>query len=189
VTATANAPASGTGRPPAPGRSLAVLAATVLCLAGLGCARLSVSHLEARPFAPGGDAVVTMKYWRFAFAARLDGEAYCLRGRATPVPAALPVWADRLEEISVTAYLRDADGTVLASAAKTYRGMALGPDAAIPFDFRLIPDSAAPPGGLSVSFGYQAVYGSSAARQTLPGTGPPPAGTLFFAGEGALLRQ
>lgn len=130
-----------------------------------------------------------MKYWRFAYTAGIDGNAYTLRGRATPVATALPPWADRLEELTITAYLRDASGNVLASAAKTYRGMPLRPDAAVPFAFSLSPEGATPTGGLAVSFGYKAVYGSSKARAALPGTGPPPAGTVFFAGEGALLKQ
>jgi hypothetical protein len=171
-----------------PGRLTALVALAVLCL-GAGCARLSVSHLDPRPLVVGGTGTETMKYFGFTYVVVLDSGAYGLRGRATPVPAALPAWADRLEELTITAYLSDPSGRVLAQAEKTYPGMALAPGATMPFSFRLLPDEGLLPGSLAVSFGYKAVFGSSAARQTLPGLGPPPAGTVFFAGEGALLVQ
>jgi len=192
----ARVPAWRLGRSrPAPDRAvekiprlrLAALAAWLVLALGCGCAKLSVSHLDSKPFAAGTTETVSTKYWRFAFSSFLKGDAYGLRGRATPVPAALPPWADSLEELTITAYLRDAAGNVLASAAKSYRGMPLGPDTAVPFAFLLFPKGALPPGGMAVSFGYKAVYGSSTARQTLPGHGQPPAGTAVFAGEGALL--
>jgi hypothetical protein len=167
------------------------LAAILLLMAvglGPGCARISVAHLEAKPWRVGTAETVTMKYWSFAYAACLTGEAYGLRGVARPVPTALPAWADRLEELTITAYLRDAAGTVVAQADKTYRGMALTPGTAVPFSFDLTPDPVDAAGDLSVSFGYKALYGSSKARAALPASGPPPAGTVFFASEGGILR-
>ena len=65
--------------------------------------------------------------------------------------------------------------------------MALSPEAVVPFAFRLRPEDTARPGGSTVSFGYKAVFGSSTARKTLPGVAAPPPGSVFFAGEGALL--
>jgi hypothetical protein len=165
----------------------ALLALLALGL-GAACARLSVSHLETRPLAAGSNGTVTMRYFSFTYATAFEDGAYNLRGLARPVPAALPGWADRLESLTIAAYVSDAAGHVVAQGEKTYPGLALGPDAAEPFAFRLLPGGAAPPGGLSVSFGYKAVFGSSAARQTLPGMAPPP-GSVFFAGEGALLMH
>lgn len=159
----------------------------LLCLLGSGCARLSVSHLETRPLIMGSSGTLTMKYFAFAYAASLDDEAYALRGHATARPNALPAWADRLEELTITVYLSDAHGQVVARAEKTYPGMRLTPDAVIPFSFRLLPETGLAPGALSVSFGYKAVFGSSTARQSLPGLAPPPPGAAFFAGEGAVL--
>lgn len=169
-----------------------LLAALLVLLAiglGPGCTRISVAHLEARPWRVGSTETVTMKYWRFSYTACLNGEAYGLRGLATPVPAVLPPWADRLEELTITAFLRDASGTVVAQADKTYRGMPLGPEAAVPFAFDLKPDPVEAAGDLAVSFGYKALYGSSKARAALPASGPPPAGTVFFASEGAIMRH
>lgn len=156
---------------------------------GLGCSKMSVAQLEARPWRAGTAEVLTMKYWRFTYSTVLTGETYGLRGQATPVSALLPPWADRLEELTVTAYLRDASGTVLARAEKTFPGMKLGPDTAVPFAFDLIPDGAVSIDDLAVSFGYKALYGSSSARSALPAAGQAPAGTVFFAGEGAYTRQ
>jgi len=168
---------------------LALLPAIVLaamCLAG--CARLSVSHLEARPVATVAPTALDMKFWRFEFTGTRQGKNVVLHGRTSPVMEHLPPWVDRLEELTLTAYLRDTDGNVLASAEKRYKGMALGADAAIPFEFILRPDGASS-GSAAVSFGYKAVYGSQTARKTLAVTGPSPASAVFFAGEGAVLKQ
>ncbi|MGD9609132.1 MAG: hypothetical protein AB7U59_06970 [Desulfovibrionaceae bacterium] len=168
---------------------LPLLFVAALGLAGAGCTRISVAHLEAKPWRAGLAETVITKYWRFAYTAYLSGEAYGLRGMATPVPAVLPSWADRLEELTITVFLRDASGNVVAQADKTYRGMPLRPDAAMPFSFELHPDPVAAAGDLSVSFGYKALYGSSKARAALPAAGQPPAGTVFFASEGAITRR
>jgi len=165
----------------------AVLAACLAVLAG--CASLSVSHLESRPLAMAAPTTLGMKFWRFEFTgARLKNGDYGLRGRAMPVTDDLPPWVDRLEELTLTAYLRDPAGNVLASAEKRYKGLVLGDGAAVPFEFALSPAGDAA-GGYAVSFGYKAVYGSQKARAALSANGPPPAGAVFFAGEGAVLKQ
>ena len=148
-----------------------------------------MSHLEARPLAVAAPTSRAMKFWRFEFSGiRLKGDAYSLRGRAIPVRDDLPPWVDRLEELTLTAYLRDPAGNVLASAEKRYRGMPLGDGAVVPFEFLLAPAGDAA-GGYAVSFGYKATYGSQKARMALSASGPPPAGAVFFAGEGAVLKQ
>lgn len=170
-------------------RWLPALALLAAALGFVGCSRMSVAQLEARPWRAGTAEVMTMKYWRFTYTTVLTGEAYGLRGQATPVPAVLPPWADRIEELTITAYLRDASGTVLARAEKTYPGLKLDAAAAVPFAFNLVPDGAVSIDDLAVSFGYKALYGSSSARNALPAQGQAPAGTVFFASEGAYTRQ
>ena len=167
-------------------RALAAALFAVACLAG--CSSLSVSHLESRPIVSTAPTTISMKFWRFTFTGALSGNAYVIRGRATPVTADLPPWVDRLEELTVTAYLRDPAGKVLASMEKTYRAMPLGPDAAVPFEFILSPAGKAA-GNYGISFGYKALYGSSTARSALGASGPPPAGSVYFAGEGAVLKD
>ncbi len=153
-----------------------------------GCSSLSVSHLESRPLATAAPATVSMKFWRFEFSGAAERGGYAVRGRATPVTTDLPPWVDRLEELTLFVYLRDAAGNVLASGERHFGGMALGPGAVIPFECHLAPDAAAP-GGYAVSFGYKAAYGSQTARTALAAKGPPPAGAVFFAGEGAVRKH
>lgn len=170
-----------------PAVGLAIVFAAVLGLLA-GCSSLSVSHLESRPVLAAAPTVLSMKFWRFTFTGALSGDAYVIRGRATPVATDLPPWVDRLEELTLTAYLRDPAGKVLAAVEKTYPAMPLAPDAAVPFEFVLTPAGRAA-GNYGISFGYKALYGSNTARNALGTAGPPPAGSVYFAGEGALLKD
>lgn len=170
-------------------RVAVALAGGLLLAAGLmGCARTTVSHLESRPAVTAAPASLAMKYFRFEFTGKPSDAGYVLRGRAVPVPDDLPPWCDRLEELTLSAYLRDPSGTVLSTAEKRYPGMNLGDGAAVPFEFTLSPEGDAP-GNYGISFGYKAVFGSKAARSAVSPGGPPPAGAVFFAGEGAVRMQ
>lgn len=171
-------------------RRFPVLVAAGCLLALLaGCATLSVSHLESKPIAAGPPTVIAMKYWRFEFSGALSGQSFVIRGRATPVTGDLPPWVDRAEEVTFAAYLRDPAGNVLAKAEKTYPGMPLAPDAAVPFEFVLDPAGSAA-GDYAVSFGYRTLFGSAKARSALGAkSGPPPAGSVVFVGEGAVLKH
>ena len=170
-------------------RAAVVLAGSFVLLAGLaGCARTTVSHLDSGPVVAATPAAVSMQYFRFEFTGKPSDAGYVVRGRAVPVPDDLPPWVDRLESLTLTAYLRDAAGNVLASSEKKYKGMPLTEGAAVPFEFGLTP-SGDVPADCAVSFGYKAVFGSSKARAALGGSGPPPAGAEFFAGEGAVLKH
>ncbi|MHC1713672.1 MAG: hypothetical protein AB9872_16110 [Solidesulfovibrio sp.] len=164
--------------------ALAVFASCLLA----GCASMSVAHLESRPFFTTTQTTLPMKFWRFEFAGVIAGGAFEIRGRAMPMTDSLPPWVDSLEELTLTAYLRDGAGNVLAMSEKRYKGLPLRPGAAVPFEFAFSPVKA-PPGGYAVSFGYKAVFGSQKARATLAVNGPLPAGAVFFASEGAVLKQ
>jgi hypothetical protein len=153
-----------------------------------GCARTTVSHLDSRPVVAAAPTTLAMQYFRFEFTGKPSGDGYRIRGRAVPVADALPPWVDRLEELTLAAYLRDPAGTVLSSSEKPYKGMALGEGAAIPFEFDLSPAGDAA-GNYAISFGYKAVFGSQKARNAVAPKGPPPAGAVFFAGEGAVRMQ
>lgn len=170
-------------------RCPAVLAPVVFVVGLLaGCASLSVSHLESRPFPAATTTTLAMKFWSFEFTGRVSGTTYAIRGRATPVTTDLPPWVDRLETLTLTAYLRDGAGNVLASSERNYKGLPLTEGAAVPFEFKLAPTGDVPV-GCAVSFGYKAVFGSGKARSALGASGPPPAGSVFFAGEGAVLKH
>ena len=166
-------------------------AALVVLVLGLlvGCASTaSVSARASRPVVAATPAVLTMQFFRFEFTGKPVGDGYVVRGRAVPVIDALPPWVDRLDELTLAAYLRDPAGTVLATSEKPYKGMALGDGAAVPFEFVLAPAGDAA-GNYAVSFGYKAAFGSQKARNAVSASGPAPAGTVFFASEGALVKQ
>lgn len=166
------------------GLVLAILAMGLLA----ACARTSVSHLDSRPVVAATPATLPMQFFRFEFTGQAVGDGYVVRGRATPVRDDLPPWVDRLEELTLAAYLRAPDGTVLSTSERHYKGMPLGDSAVLPFEFVLSPAGDAA-GNYAVSFGYKAVFGSQKARSAVAPSGPPPAGTVFFAGEGALVKQ
>jgi hypothetical protein len=170
-------------------RAAVVLAGCFVLLAGLaGCARTTVSHLDSGPVVAATPAAVSMKYFRFEFTGKPSDAGYVVRGRAVPVPDDLPPWVDRLEEITLSAYLRSPAGDVLSTSEKHYPGLNLGDGAVVPFEFILSPEGDAP-GNYAISFGYKAVFGSRAARSAVAPGGPPPAGAVFFAGEGAVRKQ
>lgn len=171
------------------GKGWLALALTLAALwLAAGCARTTVSHLDSRPVAAATPTTLPMKFFRFEFTGKAAGDGYIIRGRATPVADDLPPWVDRLEELTLSAYLRDPAGTVLSTSEKHYKGMPLGDGAAIPFEFLLSPAGDAA-GNYAVSFGYKAEFGSQKARNAVAASGPPPAGAVFFAGEGALIKQ
>ncbi|WP_043637890.1 hypothetical protein [Desulfovibrio sp. TomC] len=169
------------------GRPLLVLAVLALGLLA-GCARTTVSHLESRPVVAATPTTLPMKYFRFEFTGKPAGDGYRIQGRAVPVSDDLPPWVDRLEELTLAAYLRSPAGEVIAESEKPYKGMALGQGAAVPFEFDLSPAGDAA-GNYAVSFGYKAIFGSQKARNAVAPKGPPPAGAVFFAGEGAVRMQ
>ncbi len=147
-----------------------------LLFAVAACSSLSVSHLPSRPLVAGPPTEVAMKFWRFDFTGALSGEAYVIRGRATPVTTELPPWVDRVEELTFPAYCatRPARSWPRPKSRSGHGGHA---DAAVPFEFVLSPAGAAA-GNYAVSFGYKAVYGSGTARSAW-GQGPAPAGRSF----------
>lgn len=169
------------------GRTLVALAVLVVGLLA-GCARTTVLHLESRPVVAVAPTTLAMKYFRFEFTGKPAGEGYLVHGRAVPIVDALPPWVDRLEDLTLAAYLRNPAGEVIATSEKPYKGMALGQGAVVPFEFDLSPAGDAA-GNYAISFGYKAIFGSQKARNAVASTGPPPAGAVFFAGEGAVRMQ
>jgi len=163
----------------------AVLAASLLAA---GCGELTARHLESRNWNPQVEQTVEMRHWRFMFASVPTRESYGIRGTASARIETLPSWVDRVQELTLTAYLRDAAGTVLAKDEKTYLPMNLTDAQGVTFDFFLAPASARPDTSLSVSFGYRSVFTSRAALRAASG-GNLPSQFVFFAGEAALVRD
>ncbi len=165
--------------------ALAVVAGLVLAT---GCAELTARHLESRNWNPSAEQTLTMRHWRFTFVSVPTRQSYGIKGSATALADTLPAWVDRVQELTLTAYLRDAEGVVLATDQKTYLPMSLSDASAVSFDFFLAPESRRPDTSLSVSFGYRAVFTSASAVRAAAG-GKLPAQFVFFAGESALMRE
>ncbi|QLA17462.1 hypothetical protein [Desulfolutivibrio sulfoxidireducens] len=163
-------------------------ALAIMAVLASGCAELTARHLDSRNWNPAAEQTLTMRHWRFAFASVPTRESYGVKGAATVLADTLPSWVDRVQELTLTAYLRDAAGTVLATDHKTYLPMNLSDAANVSFDFFLAPASNRPDTSLSVSFGYRAVFTSSSAARAAAG-GKLPAQFVFFAGEAALVRE
>lgn len=164
---------------------LAILA--VVCVVA-GCAELTARHLDSRHWNPQARQTLDMRHWRFDFISVPTRDSYGVKGTATALADTLPAWVDRVQELTLTAYLRDAAGTVLAQDEKTYLPMSLADAKAVSFDFFLVPRMKRPDTSLSVSFGYRTVFTSTAAVRAAAG-GNLPSQFVFFAGEAALVRE
>jgi hypothetical protein len=167
-------------------RTIWVMMAAMLLASG--CGELTARHLEARNWSPQAEQTVEMRHWRFVFASVPTRESYGVRGAASARIETLPSWVDQVQELTLTAYLRDVEGTVLAQDAKTYLPMNLADAQNVSFDFFLVPAHARPDTSLSVSFGYRAVFTSRAALRAASG-GNLPSQFVFFVGETALVRD
>jgi hypothetical protein len=162
--------------------ALAVLAGLVLAA---GCAELTARHLESRNWNPSAEQTLTMRHWRFTFVSVPTRQSYGIKGSATALADTLPAWVPGAG-IDLTAYLRDAEGVVLATDQKTYLPMSLTDASAVSFDFFLAPN----PGAryhLSVSFGYRAVFTSDSACAR--GRGQAPGAVRVFSRRVGLMRE
>jgi len=167
-------------------RALLAILAVMFFVAG--CAELTARHLDSRHWDPQAQQALDMRHWRFVFASVPTRDSYGVKGTASPLVDTLPAWVDRVQELTLTAYLRDVDGNVLAQDEKTYLPMSLADAKAVAFDFFLAPTAKRPDTSLSISFGYRAVFTSTAAVRAASG-GNLPSQFVFFVGEAALVRE
>ncbi|GFM36690.1 hypothetical protein [Desulfovibrio psychrotolerans] len=146
-----------------------------------GCAQLSVSHLDKRPWIAEAPQTIHMRFWRFEFMNMPLKEGVGLQGMAYPNTELFPDWARWYDQLAFTVYLSESSGTVVSSAQLDVLPRELGKEPAIPFEFRLPSGGADTP--LYVSFGYRMVLAETpwkpGARQE---------GRIYFAHEGALSR-
>ena len=152
------------------------------------CAELSASHLQRKAVEAGGQEHITGKFLVFDYEARPVASNFAITGTARPNMANLPAWADMVQELSITAYLCDENGTVLAQEQKNFHTRKLSP-AGLGFVFSLSPKQT-PAGQMSISFGYRGTFASSK-RPPNGGQGPDNASgqLVFFASEGAVLKN
>lgn len=132
-----------------------------------------------------------MKFCRFEYTGVQAGARYGLKGAAYPLVDNLPGWAKNLESLTLTAYLKDKNGNVLASDVKEYLPMPVDAKNGIAFDFFLDPGKTQSSSALSISFGYRAMFTSKAKAKAGRAAGAVatiPDGEVFFAEEGALIK-
>ncbi len=153
------------------------LLAAVAILAG--CTHLSVNHLDRRPWLTDTPQTIAMKFWRFEFRNMPLKQGVGLQGTAYPNTELFPDWAAWYDQLTFTAYLSDSSGTVVASAHTDILPRALGTERAIPFEFRMQPDTGNT--SLYVSFGYRMMLAEHPWRPDAPQQG-----RFHLAHEGAL---
>ncbi|MFP5222849.1 MAG: hypothetical protein ACLGSA_11225 [Acidobacteriota bacterium] len=166
---------------------LALLAA--LLLVGLpGCAKLSASHLQLKPWQDGGNQKLYAKFMHFDFQTLPHDKAFQVKGTAWPIKENIPVWADTVENLSISAYLCDEHGNVLATSTKNYPTQKI-PAAGFPVDLPL-KHGGQPSGGYFVTFGYSAMFTASKPPSVGgQGSGGISGNYVFFANEQAVLAR
>jgi len=163
------------------------LFALALCVLP-GCAKLTAAHLQHRHVENGVPQKMTAKFLRFDYTATQNGKQYEITGTVQPIRENLPVWADSVDTLSVTAYLCDVQGLVLGKTSVSFTPQAIP---AAGFGFKLLlPGGEPPSGGAFVSFGYRATFVPS---RMPAGSASPGAGLsgqyVFFASEQAALTN
>jgi len=165
---------------------LPALCAVVLLAAG--CAELTVGHLQKKTWTAGARETISGKFLNFDYASGPSANGFGVKGTAWPIKENLPPWADMVQNLSITAYLCDGNGAVLAQEQKTFPSQKLAP-AGLNFDFTLKP-KAGTKGPLFVSFGYSGMF--TASKPPLAGgqgSGNIAGQFVFFASEGAVLKH
>jgi hypothetical protein len=166
----------------------AVLAA-LLVLSCAGCAKLTAAHLALKPWQDGGSQSLTAKFMQFDFQTLSNDDKYEVKGTAFTIPENLPFWVDSVDNLSITAYLCDEHGNVLAHDAKNYPSQKITATG-FAFDLLLKYSKNRPSGGCYVAFGYRGMF--SASRP--PAVGDQGGGDLaenyvFFVSEQAALTK
>lgn len=136
-----------------------VLVMVLMALGVAGCAKLSASHLQLKPWADGSSQKLNAKFLHFDFQTLPQGDKYEVKGAAWPVRENLPEWADTVENLSITAYLCDENGNVLAISGKNFQVQKI-PASGFSFDLLLKPGTLAS-GGYFVTFGYRCMFTAS----------------------------
>lgn len=169
-------------------RSGSILLLALFAVALSGCAKLSASHLQIKPWQDGGSQKLYAKFMHFDFQTAPHDGAFQVKGSAWPIKENIPVWADSVDNLSLAVYLCDEHGNVLATSSKNYPTQKIT-SAGFPFDFTLKHGNP-PSGGFFVSFGYGAMFTASkppaAGGQ---GSGPIANNYVFFANEQAALKK
>lgn len=165
-----------------------VLLLVLFAMASASCAKLSAAHLHLKPWENGGRQDFSAKFMRFEYQTTPQGDVLEIKGSAWPVRESLPAWADSVDGLSISAYLCDSQGNVLATVTTTYPAQKI-PPAGFGFDF-LLKHEQQPAGGYFVSFGYGGKFTASRPPSGPgKGSGGLAGNYVFFASEQAALKK
>jgi len=159
----------------------------VLMAFAAGCSHLSVKHLDKNLLHPDQTERLSMRYWDFEYVGTVENGDYIVKGLAFPKTEILPGWAEWLHDFSLSAYLSDEKGRVLARDLTVYPTQKVEPEG-VRFDFSMSPERMPDPGNIFLTFGYR--MSLTEGRFETPLHEKPLTGerSVFFASEGALAR-
>ena len=127
---------------------LAVLTMGVLA----GCSGQNVRHLAHETWGRSGDNHIGMQFWRFGFTTVDMGDSVGVIGTALPNSELYPQWAAWYGQLTITAYLSDHTGQVIARDTHTYVPRPIGKERGIPLEFTF---DAGTVDAQYISFGYR----------------------------------
>lgn len=161
---------------------LAVLALLTLALALWSCAPVSqdVGHLRRDAWSLEEPRSLLVQFMRFDYQVQpVGGDVAGVKGWAYLDTGKVPGWAKWVESLTLTVYLSDPEGHVMAQDSRSFLPRAASSDAGVPFEFSLRPEQWGKR-ALFVTFGYRLVL--TEGRDVQGGK------QTFFASEDAITR-
>lgn len=165
-----------------------IVALSVLLAILSGCSPMSVKHLPQNSFQPDQTQTLSMQFLDFKYSSALENGNYTVKGIAFPNTKALPGWGEWLHDFSLSAYLSDADGKVVAKDLVSYPVQKVSPEG-VQFSFSMPQKTIPPDREIFVSFGYR--MSVTPGRYQVPDVRRPLTGETdtFTAIEGALPKE
>lgn len=133
---------------------LAALALLLAVLAGCAAPPMSVGHLKRDEWSLDQARTLQMKFLRFDYQVQPVGDVAGITGWAYLDMAKLPVWVKWLDSLQFTAYICQADGSVVAKDTRTFLPREAKGDVGVPFEFSLRPEVWGDK-PLFITFGYR----------------------------------
>ncbi|WP_027184135.1 hypothetical protein [Desulfovibrio inopinatus] len=148
------------------------------------CAAPSVKHLKKTPWKAGTNQSVSMQFWRFDYETVAVHDKLGVKGMAYARLENLPAWVDYVEELTLYAYLTDAEGHIVDMDEKQYLPRENPGQNGVPFDF-FLKNNKTTPDETYITFGYHSMFSSRAQKAQ---AGIDPQQYEFFASETAVTR-
>lgn len=159
--------------------ALCVALALAAGLAACASHPMSAGHLKRDAWSLEEPRSLITNFMRFDYQVLPVDEAAGIKGWAYLDASKLPPWALWLESVTLSAYLCDPDGRVIAQDTRSFLPRAVRADEGIGFEFTLKPEAWGKK-PLFIAFGYRLVL--TEGREVKGGQGP------FFANEDAITR-